>query len=202
MQKALHIQDTNFAKIYELDKTLVNHLNTLLANEKSHDQDIRIVYQLIKSMGYYLDLTNSRAISFNLRTNQGHSISYELTSLEQELGKLKDALHHTTECTFSQCVISRHLHKLDNETLLLSEQVQRYRLDTHYQILCIPTSEHKISSLHLQVGHKIDPNYLILGSGERIPIKNLSNKTQANKNLQFITKEMLIFGDYPRYENL
>ena len=165
MQKALHIQYTNFAKIYELDKSLVNHLNTLFQNEKSHDKDIRIVYQLVKSMGYYFDLIHNRAISFNLRTHQGHSIAHELTSLDQELEKLKDALHHTTQCTFSQCVISRHLHKLDNETLLLSEQVQRYRLDTHYQILCIPTSEHKISSLHLQVGHKVDPSYLILGSG-------------------------------------
>ena len=63
MQKALHIQDTNFAKIYELDKSLVNHLNTLLANEKTHDEDIRTVFQLLKAMGYYLDMTNNRANS-------------------------------------------------------------------------------------------------------------------------------------------
>ena len=201
MQKALHIQDTNFAKIYELDKSLVNHLNTLLANEKIHDQDIRTVFQLLKAMGYYLDMTNNRAISFNLRTNQGHSIEYELTSLEKELRILKDALHHTVECTFNKCILSRHLHKLDNETFLLSEQVQLYNIDTHYQILCKPTSENKISSLHLQVGHKIDPNYLILKSGKRIPIESLTNITQANMNLQFITRIMLILGDSPMYEN-
>ena len=132
MNKALHIQDTNFAKIYELDKSLVHHLNSILENEKSHDKDIRLVYQLVKSMGYCFDLIHNRAISFNLRTHQGHSIAHELTSLDKALGKLKDALHHTNQCTFSQCVISRHLNTIDNEKLLLSEKVQRYRLDTHY----------------------------------------------------------------------
>ena len=71
--------------IYELDKSLVSHLNTLLENEKSHDKDIRVVYQLLKSLGYYFDLIHNRAISFNLRTHQGHSISHELTSLDKEL---------------------------------------------------------------------------------------------------------------------
>ena len=149
-------------------------------------------------MGYYLDMTNNRAISYNLRISQGKSIAFELTSLEKELRILKDALHHTIECTFNKCIISRHLHKLDNTTFLLSEQVQLYRLDTHYQILCKPASEHKISSLHLKVGHKIDPHNLILGSGKRIPIESLANKTQVNKNLQFITKDMLVLGDSPR----
>ena len=114
MQKALQIQDSNFNKIHELDKSLVSHLNTLLENEKSHDKDIRVVYQLLKSLGYYFDLIHNRAISFNLRTHQGHYISHELTSLNKELEKLKDALHHTTQCTFSKCVISRHLHKMIN----------------------------------------------------------------------------------------
>ena len=202
MNKALHIQDTNFGIFFELDKSIVNHLNSLLENEKSHDKDIRLVYQLVKSMGYYFDLIHNRAISFNLRTHQGHSIAHELTSLDKALGKLKDALHHTNQCTFRQCAISRHLNTINNEKLLLSEKVQRYRLDTHYLILCIPTSEHKVSSLHSQIGHKIYPHYLILESGERVPIEHLSNKTQANKHLQFITKEMLIFEDYPRYKNL
>ena len=145
--------------------------------KKTHDEDVRTVFQLLKSMGYYLDMTNNRAVSFNLRTNQGHSIQQELTSLENELKILKDALHHKEECTFNKCILSRHLHKLDNDTFLLSEQVQLYNIDTHYQILCKPTSENKISSLHLQVGHKIDPNYLILKSGKRIPIKSLTNIT-------------------------
>ena len=178
---------------------LVNHVNTLLANEITHDQDIRNVFQLLKAMGYYLDMTNNRAISYNLRTNQGKSIEFELTSLEKELRILKDALHHTIECTFNKCILSRHLHKMDNNTFLLSEQVQFYSLDTHYQILCKPASEHKISSLHLKVGHQIDPNYLILGSGKRIPIKSLENKTFVNENLQFITQDMLVLGDSPRY---
>ena len=34
MQKALQIQDSNFNKIYELDKSLVDNLKTLLENEK------------------------------------------------------------------------------------------------------------------------------------------------------------------------
>ena len=118
MQKALQIQDSNFNKIYELDK----------------------------SLGYYFDIIHNRAISFNIRTNQGHSIMQELKSLDIELKKLKDALHHTTTCTFSQCVVSRHLHKMDNDQLVLTEQVQKYRLDKNYLILCIPTSEHKVSS--------------------------------------------------------
>ena len=84
---------------------------------------------------------------------------------------------------------------------MTTEQVQLYNIDTHYQILCKPTSENKISSLHLEVGHKIDPNYLILQSGKRIPFNTLTNTTQANMNLQFITKNMLILGDSPRYEN-
>ena len=72
--------------------------------------------------------------------------------------------------------------------------------DTHYIILCIPTSEHKVSLLHTQIGHKIDQKYFVLESGERIPVENLSNKTLANKHLQFITEEMLVFEDYPGYK--
>merc|ERR1711895_134499 len=108
MQKALRIQDSNFNKIYELDKSLVKNLTSLLENEKSHDKDIRLVYQLLKSLGYHFDLINNRAISFNIHTNQGHAIMHELKSLNIELKKLKDALHHTTTCTFSQCLVSRH----------------------------------------------------------------------------------------------
>ena len=37
MRQALHIQDQNFNKINELDMKLVNHVNTLLANEKTHE---------------------------------------------------------------------------------------------------------------------------------------------------------------------
>ena len=62
MQKALHVQDTNFEKIYNLDKSLVNNLNTLLENEQTHDKYIRVVFQLLKSIGYYLDMTNNRAV--------------------------------------------------------------------------------------------------------------------------------------------
>ena len=76
MQKALKIQDSNFNKIYELDKSLVKNLNSLLENEKSHDKDIRLVYQLLKSLGYHFDQINNRAISFNIRTNQGHAIMH------------------------------------------------------------------------------------------------------------------------------
>ena len=119
MRTALRIQDQNFNKINELDMKLVHHVNTLLANEITHDQDIRNVFQLLKAMGYYLDMTNNRAISYNLRTNQGKSIEYELTSLEKELSILKDVLHHTIECTFNKCILSRHLHKVDNTTFLL-----------------------------------------------------------------------------------
>ena len=202
MQKALKIQDSNFNKIYELDKSLVKNLNSLLENEKSHDKDIRLVYQLLKSLGYHFDLINNRAISFNIRTNQGHVIMHELKSLNIELKKLKDALHHTTTCTFSQCVVSRHLHKMDNDQLVLTEQIQKYRLDKNYLILCIPASQHKVSSLHNQIAHKINDKYLVLESGERIPVENLSNHTMANEHLQFITRDMLIFEDYPRYKNL
>merc|ERR1712236_72391 len=76
MRQALRIQDQNFNKINELDMKLVNHVNTLLANEITHDQDIRNVFQRLKAMGYYLDMTNNRAISYILRTNQGESIAY------------------------------------------------------------------------------------------------------------------------------
>ena len=49
MQKAMQIQDSNFNKIIEMDKSLVHNLNALLQNEKSHDTDIRALYQIIKS---------------------------------------------------------------------------------------------------------------------------------------------------------
>ena len=80
-------------------------------------------------MGYHFDHINNRAINFNIRTNQGHAIMQELRSLDIELKKLMDALHHTTACTFSQCVVSRHLQKMDNDKLVLTEQIQNYRLD-------------------------------------------------------------------------
>ena len=146
-------------------------------------------------------MTNNRAVYFNLRTNQGHAIQQELSSLENELMIIQDALHHREECTFNKCTISRHLHKLSNETFLLTEQVQLYNIDTHYQILCKPISSSKISSLHMQEGHKLDPNYLLLQSGKRIPFDTLSNTTQANIDLQFITKNKLVLGDSPRYKN-
>ena len=76
MRQAMHIQDQNFNKINELDMKLVNHVNTLLANEKTQHQDIRNVFQLLKAMGYYLDMTNTRATSYNLRSNQGKSIEF------------------------------------------------------------------------------------------------------------------------------
>ena len=200
MQKALQIQDSNFNKIYELDKSLVHNLNALLDNEKSHDKDIRILYQLLKSLGYYFDQIHYRQISFNIRTNMGHSIMQELKSLDIELKKLKDALHHTTTCTFSQCVVSRHLHKKDSDQLVLTEHIQKYRLDKNFLILCIPVSDHKISSLHNQIAHKINDKYLVLESGERIPVETLSNHKMANEHLQFITRKMLIFDNYPRYQ--
>ena len=130
----------------------------------------------------------------------GHSIMHELKSLDIELKKLMDALHHTTTCTFSQCVVSRHLQKMDNDKLVLTEQIQNYRLDKNYHILCIPTSQHKIIAFHNQIGHKINDRYLVLESGERITVENLSNHTMANEHLQFITRDMLIFQDNPRYK--
>ena len=177
MKQALHV----FKKIKELDQSLVNHINTLLENEITHDQDIRTVFHLLKAVGYFLDITNNRAISYNLRSNQGKSIAYELTSLERELSILKDALHHTVQCTFNQCIISRHLRKLNHTTFLLTEQIQLQSLNTHYQILCQPASDKKISSLHLEIGHKIDPHNLILSLGKRIQIQSLANKTLVNK---------------------
>ena len=102
--------------------------------------------------------------------------------------------------TLHQCVVSRHLQKMDNDMLVLTEQIQNYRLDKNYLILCIPTSQHKVSALHNQIGHKINDKYLVLESGERITIENLSNHTMANEHLQFITRDMLIFQDYPRYK--
>ena len=186
MKQAFHIQDQNFAKIKELDQSLVNHVNTLLENEITHDQDIRTIFHLLKAVGYFLDITNNRAISYNLRSNQGKSIANELTSLERELSILKDTLHHTMQCTFNQCIISQHLSKVNNTTFLLTEQIKRHSLKTHYQILCQPASDKKISSLHLEIGHKIDPHNLILSSGKRIQIQSLANKTLVNKELQFI----------------
>ena len=198
MQKAMKIQDSNFNKIYDLDKSLVHNLNALLENERSHDKDIRILYQLFKSLGHYYDQIQNKAISFNIRTNLGHSIMHELKSLDLELTKLKDAIHHTTTCTFSQCIVSRHLHKKDSDQLVLTEHIQKFRLDKNYLIQCLPASEHKISSLHNQIAHIIDENYLVLESGERLQIKSLSNPQITNEHLQFITKQMLIFDNYPR----
>ena len=82
MQKAMQIQDSNFNKIIEMDKSLVHNLNALLQNEKSHDKDIRALYQLIKSLGHHFDQIHHRAISFNIRTNMGHSIMHELQALD------------------------------------------------------------------------------------------------------------------------
>ena len=161
-------------------------------------KDIRILYQLFKSLGYYYDQIHNRAISFNIRTNLGHSIMHELKSLDLELTKLKDAIHHTTTCTFSQCIVSRHLHKKDSDQLVLTEHIQKFCLDKNYLIQCLPASEHKISSLHNQIAHIIDENYLVLESGERIQLKTLSNPQMTNEHLQFITKQMLIFDNYPR----
>ena len=88
---------------------------------------------------------------------------------------------------------------MDNDQLVLTEQIQKFRLDKNYLILCIPASQHKVSSLHNQIAHKINDKYL--ESGERIPVENLSNHTMANEHLQFITRNMLIFENYPRYKN-
>ena len=122
----MKIQDSNFNKIYDLDKSLVHNLNALLENERSHDKDIRILYQLFKSLGHYYDQIHNRAISFNIRTNLAHSIMHELKSLDLELKKLKDAIHHTTTCTFSQCVVSRHLYKKNSDQLVLTEHIQKF----------------------------------------------------------------------------
>ena len=91
-----------------------------------------------------------------------------------------------------------HLHKKDSDQLVLTEHIQKYRLDKNFLIQCLPASEHKISSLHNQIAHKIDDKYLVLESGERIQLETLSNPNMANEHLQFITKEMLIFANYPR----
>ena len=91
---------------------------------------------------------------------------------------------------------------MENDQLVLTEQIHKYRLDKNYLILCIPTSQHKVSSLHNQIAHKINDKYLVLESGERIPVENLSNHTMANEHLQFITRDMLIFENHSRYTNL
>ena len=38
-----------------MDKSLVHNLNALLQNKKSHDTDIRSLYQIIKSLGHHFD---------------------------------------------------------------------------------------------------------------------------------------------------
>ena len=73
------------------------------------------------------------------------------------------------------------------------------KLNTHYQILCQPVSNKKISSLHMETGHKIDNYNLILNSGKRIDIRNLTNETFINSELQFISADMLVVGESPRY---
>ena len=167
MQKAMKIQDSNFNKIYDLDKSLVHNLNALLKNERTHDKDIRILYQLFKSIGHHYDQVHYRAIYFNIRSNLAHSLMHELKSLDLELTKLKDAIHHTTTCTFSQCIVSRHLHKKTSDQLVLTEHIQKFRLNKNYLIQCLPISEHKISSLHNQIAHIIDENYLVLENAYR-----------------------------------
>ena len=169
----------------------MSHVNTLLENEVTHDKNIRTVFHLMKAMGYFIDNANSRAIFYNLRSQQGKSI-------EGELNILKDALHHNVQCNFNQCIISRHLRKLNNTDFLLTEQIQMQRLNTHYQILCQPVSNKKISSLHMETGHKIDTHNLILSSGKRIDIRSLANETLVNSELQFISADMLVLGDSPR----
>ena len=124
------------------------------------------------------------------------SLNYQ--TLEYWNQRTEDAIHHTTTCTFSQCVVSRHLHKKDSDQLVLTEHIQKFRLDKNYLIQCLPASEHKISSLHNQIAHIIDDKYLVLDSGEHIQLETLSNPQMANEHLQFITKEMLIFANYPR----
>ena len=88
--------------------------------------------------------------------------------------------------------------KKNSDQLVLTEHIQKFRLDKNYLIQCLPASEHKISSLHNQIAHIIDENYLVLESGERIQLKTLSNPQMTNEHLQFITKQMLIFDNYPR----
>ena len=182
-----------------MDKSLVHNLNALLQNEKSHDTDIRSLYQIIKSLGHHFDQIHHRAIAYNIRTNIGHSIMHELQSLDKELKILKDAIHHMpTPCSFSECVVSRHLHKKTNDQLILTEHIQKFRLDKNFLILCVPASEHKISSLHNQIAHKINDKDLILESGARIQLETLSNASSANEHLQFITQDMLLFDSFPR----
>ena len=199
MYKAMQIQDLNFNKIIEMDKSLVHNLNALLKNEESHDADIRSLYQIIKSLGHHFDQVHHRAIAYNIRTNFGHSIMSEMQSLDEELKILKDAIHNLpTPCSFSECVVSRHLHKKTNDQLILTEHVQKFRLDKNFLILCEPANEHKISSYHNQVAHKINNKDLILSTGARIQLETLSNASTANEHLQFITQEMLLFDSFPR----
>ena len=198
MQLAIRTQDENFARIKDLDQSIVSHVNTLLENEITHDKDIRTVFHLMKAMGHFIDNANSRAVFYNLRFQQGEYIKYELSSIAGELDILKDALHHKVHCDFNQCIVSRHLCKFNSTDFLLTEQIQMQKLNTHYQILCQPVSNKKISYLHMKTGHKIDKNNLILNSGKRIDIGNLINETFINSELQFISAEMLVVGESPR----
>ena len=82
--------------------------------------------------------------------------------------------------------------------MILTEHIQKFRLDKNFLILCVPASEHKISSYHNQIAHKINDKDLILESGARIQLETLSNPSSANEHLQFITQDMLLFDSFPR----
>ena len=73
------------------------------------------------------------------------------------------------------------------------------KLTTNYQILCEPVSNKKISTLHIKSGHMIDKFNLILNSGKRVDIRNLLNDTFINSELEFISADMLVVGENPRY---
>ena len=73
------------------------------------------------------------------------------------------------------------------------------KLTTNYQILCEPVNTKKISTLHMQTGHLIDKFNLILNSGKRVDVRNLLNETFINSELEFISTDMLVVGENPRY---
>ena len=155
------------------------------------------MYHFMKALGHFIDNANKRNIFYNFWLQQGNYIKTELSSIAGERNILKDALHHKVHCNFNQCTITRHLHRYNSTDFLLTEQIQMQKLTTNYQILCEPVSNKKISTLHMQSGHMID-KFLILNSGKRVDIRNLSNKTFINSELDFISSEMLVVGENPR----
>ena len=94
MQLVVKRQDENFARIQKLDNSIIGHVNDLLRNEVTNDENIRKLYHLMKAMGQFIDNTNKRSVFFYLRLHQVKFIQNELDAIETEINLLKDSLHH------------------------------------------------------------------------------------------------------------